>query len=46
MDPARNDANPVDTDVATDDSAVRVLVISAREDLTVLRAVKSVLNWN
>jgi acetate kinase len=46
IDATRNDADPVDLDVATDASAVRVLIITAREDLTILRQVKSVLNWN
>jgi acetate kinase len=46
LDAARNDANPVDVDVAAAASGVRVLVITAREDLTILRAVKTVLNWS
>jgi acetate kinase len=46
IDVGRNDANAADIDVATDASAVRVLVIPAREDLSILRAVKTVLSWN
>jgi acetate kinase len=42
----QNDADPVDADIATATSAVRVLVIAAREDLTILRQVRDVLNWN
>jgi acetate kinase len=40
-----NQSNPVDADIAQHDSAVRVLVITAREDLAVLRQVKRVLGW-
>ena len=35
-----------DRDVATSNSAARVLVIAAREDLTVLRQTRQVLAWN
>ena len=34
-----------DRDVATPGSAVKVLVIAAREDLTILGEVKGVLGW-
>ena len=39
-----NQSNPLDADVAEPDSAVRVLVIAAREDLAILRNVKRILN--
>ena len=39
MDPAG------DRDISASDSQVRVLVISAREDLTILRHVMRVLDW-
>ncbi len=45
LDADRNDADPVDADIATARSSVRVLVITAREDLSILREVKRVLNW-
>jgi acetate kinase len=34
-----------DTDIAANDSAVRVLVLTAREDLSILRHVVQVLDW-
>ena len=43
--PTVNEADPVDMDIATRDSGVPVLVITAREDLAILREVKSVLQW-
>jgi acetate kinase len=46
LDAGRNDADPVDSDVATAASSVRVLVVTAREDLSILREVKRILNWN
>jgi len=45
LDERANAAGPVDADIATPNSAVRVLVIAAREDLAVLRQVKRVLGW-
>jgi acetate kinase len=38
-------ADPVDMDIAAADSQVRVLVITAREDLAILRQVRRLLNW-
>jgi acetate kinase len=46
LDPAANASSPVDRDIALADSAVRVLVIAAREDLAILREVKRVLDWS
>jgi acetate kinase len=46
LDRARNAANPVDVDVAERDSAVRVLVVTAREDLAILRQLRRVLGWD
>jgi acetate kinase len=46
LDPAANEASPADRDISQPDSAVRVLVISAREDLAILRQVKQVLGWS
>jgi len=43
VDPERNDGAELDSDVAADGSAVRVLVIRAREALMVARAVRQVL---
>jgi len=45
LDATRNESNPVDADIAEDSSAVHVLVLTAREDLAVLRQVKRVLAW-
>jgi acetate kinase len=45
LDLAINDASPVDRDLASAESGIRVLVVTAREDLSVLRQVKRVLNW-
>ena len=45
LDPAANASSPVDRDISLADSAVRVLVIAAREDLAILREVKRVLDW-
>jgi acetate kinase len=39
-----NQSNPVDRDISEPGSAVRVLVITAREDLAILRQVKQILN--
>ena len=46
LDAAANEASPADRDISRSDSAVRVLVISAREDLAILREVKHVLGWS
>jgi acetate kinase len=46
LDAGRNAGSLVDVDIATDGSAVRVLVVTAREDLTILRGVKRVLDWD
>ena len=43
VDPGRNDGAELDSDIATESSAVRVLVIQAREALIVARAVRKVL---
>jgi acetate kinase len=45
LDAARNAATPVDIDVASAASRVRVLVIAAREDLAILRQVRALVNW-
>ena len=45
LEPAANAAVSADVDIAVPDSAVRVLVITAREDLAVLREVRRVLGW-
>ncbi len=45
LDPTRNEANPVDADMATASSKVRVMVVTAREDLAILRETKRVLGW-
>jgi acetate kinase len=42
--PARNEARSADTDIADRESAVRVLVITAREDLSILREAKRLLD--
>jgi acetate kinase len=39
-----NQSNPLDADISERGSAVRVLVIAAREDLAILRNVKRILN--
>jgi acetate kinase len=46
LDPARNDADPVDKDIAAAESPVRVYVIAAREDLSILRLTRRVLDWD
>lgn len=43
LDPALNDANPADADIASSSSRVRVLVVTAREDLSVVREVRTLL---
>ncbi len=43
LSPERNDAAEPDCDVAADDSAVRVLVIRAREEVVAARAARAVL---
>jgi acetate kinase len=45
LDPAANESSPRDRDVALPESAVRVLVIAAREDLAILREMLRVLEW-
>jgi acetate kinase len=45
IDRERDRAIASDADVALPDSSVRVLVVTAREDLSILRAVKRVLDW-
>jgi acetate kinase len=45
LDLQANSAAAPDLDIAAPDSAVRVLVIAAREDLVILREVKRILNW-
>lgn len=46
LDTGLNAARTADMDVATADSSARVLVLEAREDLTILREVRNVLHWN
>ncbi len=43
LDPELNERSTPDSDVATSESAVRVLVIAAREELVVARAVRALL---
>ena len=45
LDPAANESSPSDRDIALPESAVRVLVIAAREDLAILREITRVLEW-
>ena len=45
IDPAANRQGALDSNIASSDSAVQVLVIAAREDLAVLRQVRRVLGW-
>jgi acetate kinase len=45
LDAAANASVAGDQDVAAPDSAVRVLVITAREDLTILRQTRRLLGW-
>jgi acetate kinase len=45
LDARANAARRDDQDISTPDSAVRVLVITAREDLAILRHVVRVLGW-
>ena len=46
IDAARNDAAGPDCDIATADSAVRVLVVRAREELVAARAARALLDRN
>ena len=43
LDPELNERSTPDADVATSGSAVRVLVIAAREELVVARAVRALV---
>jgi acetate kinase len=45
LDPAHNEANPVDAQIGARGSLVHVLVLTAREDLAILRQVRRVLRW-
>jgi len=45
LDPSANGAAMADSVISADDSLVRVLVITAREDLAVLHEVRNVLGW-
>ena len=45
LDRGKNDASAPDTDIADAESDVRVLVIEAREDLSILRLTKQLLGW-
>jgi acetate kinase len=45
LDASRN-ADPVDMDIATPDAQVRVLVLTAREDLAIVRQVRRLLDWS
>jgi acetate kinase len=45
LDTQRNNRVQTDDDVAAASSGVRVLVIAAREDLSVLRGVRRALGW-
>jgi acetate kinase len=42
----RNQADPVAADVAAPESQVRVLVVTAREDLAIVRQVRRLLKWD
>ncbi len=46
LDRHANELAANDVDVATSDSGIRILIIAAREDLTILRHVKRVLGWS
>jgi acetate kinase len=46
IDRVANQASLPDRDIALSDSAVRVLLVAAREDLSILRQVRRVLEWN
>jgi len=47
LDPSSNGgSSPADRDIALQASAVRILVIAAREDLSILRQVRRVLRWS
>jgi acetate kinase len=43
LDPALNESHPVDRDIATPDSAVRILVIHTQEDWAIAQATQAVL---
>ncbi len=43
LDPARNDAHPVDADIAATDSPARILVIHTREELMIAREVQKLV---
>lgn len=43
IDPAKNGASPVDTDISTSESRIRVLVIAAEEDWAIARSCWSLL---
>jgi acetate kinase len=43
VDEARNNENPIDADVSTQGAVVRTLVVKAREELAVARAVRNLL---
>jgi acetate kinase len=45
LDPSANATASSDTDIAASDSRVRVLVVTAREDLAAVREVRRVLGW-
>ena len=40
LDPAKNDAKPVDADIAADDSPTRILVVHTQEELMIAREVR------
>jgi acetate kinase len=44
LDPATNESRPVDQDIATVDSAIRVLVIHTQEDWAIARATREVVD--
>ncbi len=46
LDEARNEAGSGDRDIAATSSAVRALVMEAREDLAILAAVRRLLGWD
>ena len=46
LDRQHNETQTGDADIATAASAVRVLVVTAREDLSILRDVRRVLGWS
>jgi acetate kinase len=46
LDPKLNESAQADVDLSAAESAVRVLVVAAREDLSILRQLRRVLGWD